>query len=65
MYGKRDLRKRMTSETEKILRRTIMELEAKNEEMRKRMQTLENMNYEIFSRNKEMSAYIHALEMSR
>jgi len=55
----------MTSETEKILRRTIMELEAKNEEMRKRMQTLENMNYEIFSRNKEMSAYIHALEMSR
>lgn len=55
----------MTSETEKLLRRTILELEAKNEEMMKRMQILENMNFEIFSRNKELNMYIHALEKSK
>lgn len=53
------------SETEKILRKRIIQLETENEDLRRRMQTLEDMNFKIYRENSSLNLYVRALERLR
>ena len=53
------------SETEKILRKEITRLEAEKEDMLRRYQLLENINYKQYRELQELSFYIKAMEGAR
>lgn len=53
------------SETEKILRREISRLEAEKEDMLRRYQLLENINYKQYRQIQELNFYIKAMEGSK
>ena len=53
------------SETEKILRKEISRLEAEKEDMLRRYQLLENINYKQYREIQNLNFYIKAMEGSR
>jgi hypothetical protein len=53
------------TETEKILRKRIIQLETENEDLRRRMQMLEDMNFKIYRDNSSLNLYVIALERLR
>ena len=50
------------SETEKALRKEIIRLECEKEEMLKKLQRCEDLNYKLFREVGELTYYIKALE---
>ena len=53
------------SEIEKRLRREISRLEAEKEDMLRRYQLLENINYKQYRKIQELNFYIKAMEGSK
>lgn len=53
------------TETEKMLRREIVRLETEKEDLLRRLQYAENLNYKAFRTNQELSYYIKAMEGGR
>ena len=49
-------------EIERMLRREIIVLEAKNEELRRKLQIAENMNFDLYRKNQDLSYYIRNME---
>ena len=50
------------TETEKMLRREISRLESEKEDLLRKLQYAENLNFKAFRENQELSYYIKALE---
>ena len=53
------------TETEKILRREIVRLESEKDDLLRRLQLAENLNYKVFRENQELSYYIQQMEKCR
>ena len=49
-------------EIERMLRREIVALEAENEELKRRLQIAESMNFQLFRNNQDLSYYIRSME---
>lgn len=49
-------------EIERMLRREIIVLEAQNEELRRKLQIAENMNFDLYRKNQDLSYYIRNME---
>lgn len=59
------MKERKLTETEKMLRKEISRLEAEKEDMLRRYQLLENINYKQYREIQNLNFYIKAMEGAR